>query len=89
MDSSLVRLFYKEHEMKPFYERLVMWMSRLNVFLFSAPIYAIVLEKEDAIKSWRTLAGPTNSILARQIAPKSIRARFGTNGIKRVILRFC
>ena len=65
--------FYKEHEGKTFFEELVAWMS-------SAPIYALVLEREDGIKAWRSLAGPTNSEKAREIAPKSVRALFGKDG---------
>ena len=55
--------FYKEHFGKPFYEKLVTWMS-------SVPIYAMVLEKSNAIADWRKLAGPTNSEEAREIAPE-------------------
>jgi nucleoside diphosphate kinase len=55
--------FYKEHEGKSFYDNLINWMS-------SAPIYAMVLERNDAIKAWRTLAGPTNSNTARETAPE-------------------
>ncbi|KAJ3087275.1 thioredoxin domain-containing protein 6 [Quaeritorhiza haematococci] len=70
--------FYKEHEGKGFYETLTKWMS-------SAPIYAMVLEKEGAIKAWRELAGPTNSEKAREIAPNSIRALFGTDGSQNAV----
>ena len=70
--------FYKEHEGKPFYDELVRWMS-------SKPIYALVLEKESAISAWRELAGPTNSIKAKEIAPNSIRALFGTDGSKNAV----
>ncbi|KAJ3197542.1 hypothetical protein HK101_002845 [Irineochytrium annulatum] len=65
--------FYKEHAEKAFYKELTEWMS-------SAPIYGIVLEKVDGIKAWRALAGPTNSDKARETAPESIRALFGTDG---------
>ena len=65
--------FYKEHLGKGFYEELTTWMS-------SAPIYALVLEKEDGIKAWRAIAGPTNSNKARETSPESIRALFGTDG---------
>jgi nucleoside diphosphate kinase homolog 5 len=41
----------------------------------------MVLEKANGIAGWRTLAGPTNSEKARDSAPYSIRARFGTDGI--------
>lgn len=35
----------------------------------SAPIYALVLEKQGAIKAWRELMGPTNAIKAREEQP--------------------
>ncbi|KAJ3393110.1 Thioredoxin domain-containing protein 3 [Entophlyctis sp. JEL0112] len=56
--------FYKEHLGKGFYEELTDWMS-------SAPIYAMVLEKQGAVKAWRALAGPTNSEKAREDSPQS------------------
>ncbi|KAI8614875.1 nucleoside diphosphate kinase [Chytriomyces sp. MP71] len=65
--------FYREHEGEGFYEELTTWMS-------SAPIYAMVLEKAAGIKAWRNLAGPTNSDKARESAPYSLRAMFGTDG---------
>eukprot|EP00124_Ichthyophonus_hoferi_P004295 Ihof_evm3s456 gene=Ihof_evmTU3s456 len=56
------KLFYKEHEGRPFYEGLCSFMS-------SGPLVALVLEKENAIKDWRLLIGPTNSNKAREEAP--------------------
>lgn len=41
---------------------------------------ALALEKADAIKAWRTLMGPTNVFKAKEEAPESMRARFGTDG---------
>ncbi|KAJ3212625.1 thioredoxin domain-containing protein 6 [Entophlyctis luteolus] len=70
--------FYKEHLGKGFYEELTDWMS-------SAPIYAMVLEKQGAVKAWRTLAGPTNSEKAREDSPQSIRAQYGTDGSKNAV----
>ncbi|KAG0174327.1 hypothetical protein DFQ28_006759 [Apophysomyces sp. BC1034] len=67
------RLFYREHEGKPFYNELTQWMS-------SRSIYALVLEKENGVQAWRTLMGPTDSDKARTIEPNSIRALFGTDG---------
>lgn len=69
----IANAFYMEHFGKGFYEDLTEWMS-------SAPIYAMVLEKENAVKAWRELAGPTNSEKAREISPKSIRALYGEDG---------
>ena len=47
-------------------------------FMTSGPIVAMQLEGADAVPAWRTLLGPTNSETAREQAPTSLRARFGT-----------
>ncbi|KAJ3330187.1 Thioredoxin domain-containing protein 3 [Blyttiomyces sp. JEL0837] len=78
MSAEMAGEFYKEHEGKQFYEELTSWMS-------SAPIYAMVLEKEAAVTAWRGLAGPTNSDRARETSPNSIRALFGTDGSKNAV----
>jgi len=78
MTMDVAKEFYKEHEGKPFYGDLTTWMS-------SAPIYAMKLEKEDAVKGWRTLMGPTNSEKAREEAPQSVRALFGTDGSQNAV----
>ncbi|KAH6583817.1 hypothetical protein BASA60_001234 [Batrachochytrium salamandrivorans] len=65
--------FYKEHIDKPFYSELTMWMS-------STPIYALVLEKSNGVGSWRELAGPTDSLKAKERSPTSIRGMYGTDG---------
>uniref|UniRef100_A0A7S4DEB2 Nucleoside diphosphate kinase-like domain-containing protein n=2 Tax=Lotharella globosa TaxID=91324 RepID=A0A7S4DEB2_9EUKA len=67
--------FYAEHKGKPFFGGLTEFMS-------SGPIMALVLQKPSAIKSWRTLIGPTNSIKARELKPQSLRARWGIDGTK-------
>lgn len=38
--------------------------------------------RDDAICEWKRLLGPANSGLAHSDAPESIRALFGTDGIK-------
>ncbi|KAI7850844.1 nucleoside diphosphate kinase, partial [Circinella umbellata] len=68
------RLFYREHEGKHFYDELTRWMS-------SGPIYALLLEKVNAIQDWRAKMGPTDPVKARDIDPNSIRALFGTDGM--------
>jgi len=45
--------FYEVHAERPFYKDLVAFMS-------SGPIVAAILEKENAIESFRTLIGATN-----------------------------
>jgi len=58
--------FYGEHRAKPFYESLVAYMS-------SGQLYALVLEKEDAVEEWRQLMGPTDPAKA---GPLTLRKRF-------------
>eukprot|EP01026_Neomeris_dumetosa_P073356 TRINITY_DN7539_c0_g1_i1.p3 TRINITY_DN7539_c0_g1~~TRINITY_DN7539_c0_g1_i1.p3 ORF type:complete len:233 (+),score=29.42 TRINITY_DN7539_c0_g1_i1:25-699(+) len=65
--------FYEEHNEKPFFQKLVDFMS-------SGPIYALVLCKQNAIADWRAFMGPTNSIKAKEEAPRTLRALFGTDG---------
>lgn len=61
--------FYAVHKGKPFYEKLVEYMS-------SGPIIAAVLEGENAVASYRCLVGATNPADA---AEGTIRHRFGTD----------
>lgn len=61
--------FYAVHKARPFFNDLVKFMS-------SGPVVALVLEGEGAIKKWRDLMGPTNSLQA----PKgTLRGDFGTD----------
>ncbi|XP_071058095.1 nucleoside diphosphate kinase 6 isoform X1 [Pseudochaenichthys georgianus] len=53
-----------------FYQRLVEFMS-------SGPMRAYLLAREDAIRHWRELMGPTKVFRARYTAPESIRGQFG------------
>jgi len=70
--------FYKEHQGKSFYENLTDFMS-------SDYIVGMELVGRDAILSWRSIIGPTNSEKAREEAPNSIRALFGTDGTKNAV----
>lgn len=51
--------FYAEHEGKAFFDPLVAYMM-------SAPIVVAVLEKENAVKDYRTLIGATNPEMAEE-----------------------
>jgi nucleoside-diphosphate kinase len=64
---------YAEHEGKPFFEPLVDFMS-------SGPVTAAVIEGQDCIKGFRSLAGATNPTDA---APGTIRGDLGRDwGLK-------
>ncbi len=60
-------LFYAVHEDKPFF-------GDLTSFISSGPLFALALEGEDAVVSWRTLMGATNPAYADE---GTIRAKFG------------
>ena len=47
-------------------------------FITSGPVVAMELKGSNAIEKWRTLLGPTDSATARNKAPISVRAKFGT-----------
>lgn len=64
--------FYKEHEGKSFFERLVRFMSE-------SPSVAFEITGENAVARWREIQGPTDPAVARQEAPNSVRAQFGTD----------
>jgi len=53
-------------------------LSYLVEFITSGPVVAMELKSTNGIDKWRTLLGPTDSATARNKAPMSIRAKFGT-----------
>ena len=59
--------FYAVHKGKPFYNELVEFVS-------SGPIIVMILQKENAIKSWRDLMGATDPAKA---ADGTIRKLYG------------
>ena len=61
--------FYEVHKDRPFYDSLVISMT-------SGPIVAAILEKENAVLTWRDYIGATNPANA---APGTIRALYGTS----------
>jgi len=71
LSTSQAENFYSEHRGKDFFSNLVSHMS-------SGPILAMALVGENAVKSWRSLLGPTNPLEAKNNAPSSIRAVFGS-----------
>lgn len=61
--------FYAVHSERPFYGELVAFMTR-------GPIVAAILEKENAVESFRTLIGATNPADA---AEGTIRKKYATS----------
>lgn len=64
--------FYAEHEGKDFFSKLLGYISE-------GPIVAFEIMGADAVAKWRKILGPTDSAVARQEAPNSIRAQFGVD----------
>jgi nucleoside-diphosphate kinase len=62
--------FYKEHEGKEFFERLIAFMT-------SGPCIPVILEREDAIAHLRSIVGATDCTKAE---PGTIRQLFGSPG---------
>ncbi|KAK2573756.1 Nucleoside diphosphate kinase 7 [Acropora cervicornis] len=62
--------------------KMVRLSSYLMEFVTSGPVVAMELKGANAIDKWRTLLGPTDSATARNEAPLSIRAKFGTDNTK-------
>ena len=73
LSRELCEEFYAEHKERPFYGDLCSFMS-------SGPVLKLELSGDGAILKWRALIGPTNSEKARDEAPDSVRAKFGTDG---------
>ena len=68
LDRELAERFYQEHKGKAFFHQLVDFMA-------SGPIVVLVLEKMNAIQSWRNLMGNTDPAKAPD---NSLRKQFGT-----------
>jgi adenylate kinase len=67
--------FYGEHRGKGFFDGLCSYMA-------SGEVIALALAKPAAIKCWRQLMGPTNTLVARRERPQCLRARFGVDGTR-------
>lgn len=69
-----VESFYAHHRDAPFFPELV-------EFMLSGPICALLVSAPDA-SSLRALIGPADASQARQVAPDSFRAVFGTDQLR-------
>ncbi|XP_003390308.1 PREDICTED: nucleoside diphosphate kinase homolog 5-like [Amphimedon queenslandica] len=70
--------FYAEHYGKMFFPSLVAFMS-------SSDIIVMVLAKQNAIKEWKELLGPTDSRRAKEEEPRSLRACYGHDNTKNAL----
>lgn len=70
--------FYAEHKGKPFFERLI-------TFITSDYCVGLELVGENPVTAWRDLIGPTSLEKAQSEAPYSIRAQFAEDGTKNAV----
>jgi nucleoside-diphosphate kinase len=75
MDRELAEQHYAEHEGKPFYDSLV-------EFITSGPVFAMVLDGQDATRQVRRMMGATDPAEA---APGTIRGDYGLDLGRNVI----
>ncbi|XP_069790366.1 thioredoxin domain-containing protein 6 [Narcine bancroftii] len=69
LSRELAEEFYKEHKGKPFFSKLVDYMTE-------GPSLMMILSKDNAVEEWRSVMGPTDPEEAKKIAPDSLRAKF-------------
>ncbi len=67
--------FYEVHKERPFYGELVEYMA-------SGPIYAAILEKENAVEDYRKLIGATDPAQAEE---GTLRKRFAESKAKNAV----
>ena len=70
--------FYAEHRGKGFFNDLMQ-------FVTSDVVTGMELVAENAVERWRQTIGPTRTFQAKQSAPGSIRALFGTDDTKNAV----
>jgi nucleoside-diphosphate kinase len=75
MSKMLAEAHYAEHVGKPYYDRLISYIT-------SGPIIAMVLEGENAVQNVRNMVGKTDPLEA---VPGSIRGDFALNTTVNVI----
>ncbi len=75
LDRSQAERFYAVHRGKPFFERLVDFMT-------SGPVLVGVLERENAVAEFRRLLGATDPAKAEE---GTLRRRFGTSAERNAV----
>lgn len=75
MSKEIAEEQYAEHKGKPFYDKLVAFMT-------SDVCVAMEIIGKNAVSRWRSMMGPTNTETAKAEAPNSMRALFGTDGTR-------
>lgn len=72
--------FYSQHPTKSPYS-----FDEVAKFMSSDVIVALEIAADNAVENWLSLIGPENSPTARTSAPNTMRALFGTDGLKNAV----
>ncbi|XP_067934512.1 thioredoxin domain-containing protein 3 homolog isoform X2 [Watersipora subatra] len=72
LTKDIASMLYKQNEGEDYFGDLIEHMT-------SGPTLFMVLTKEDAVDNWRGVIGPTDPLQAKENAPNSIRAQFGSD----------
>mmetsp|Transcript_28379 Transcript_28379/g.46619 ORF Transcript_28379/g.46619 Transcript_28379/m.46619 type:complete len:173 (+) Transcript_28379:198-716(+) len=72
------QLFYYEHRERPFFAELVNHMT-------SGAVWALMLERTNAVRYWRDCMGATDPEQAKKENPNCLRALYGTNITKNAV----
>ncbi|XP_047412613.1 nucleoside diphosphate kinase homolog 5 [Sciurus carolinensis] len=70
--------FYVEQYGKMFFPNLTAYMS-------SGPLVAMILARHNAITYWKELLGPSNTLVAKETHPDSLRAIYGTDDLRNAL----
>nr|XP_033782717.1 nucleoside diphosphate kinase homolog 5 isoform X2 [Geotrypetes seraphini] len=62
-----------------------MFFPSLTAFMSSAPIVAMTIARQNAVAYWKELMGPTNSLIAKETHPTSLRAVFGNDDLRNAV----
>lgn len=77
MKRAQAEAFYEEHRGRFFYNRLATYMSSGSVHAHILALPSNSSNDTNAIKTWRSLMGPTKVMKTRYIEPDTIRGSFG------------
>uniref|UniRef100_A0ABI7YQN7 NME/NM23 family member 5 n=1 Tax=Felis catus TaxID=9685 RepID=A0ABI7YQN7_FELCA len=70
--------FYVEQYGKMFFPNLTAYMS-------SGPLVAMILARHKAISYWKELLGPSDTLVAKETHPDSLRAIYGTDDLRNAL----
>ncbi|XP_055410715.1 nucleoside diphosphate kinase homolog 5 isoform X1 [Bubalus kerabau] len=62
-----------------------MFFPNLTAYMSSGPLVAMILARYNAISYWKELLGPSNSLVAKETHPDSLRAIYGTDELRNAL----